>query len=235
MTAIAANTDVNSPQAMGRLGLHDRVLSLVDKFDPNSSRFVDLAAGEGALTVRLLERGHDVVPVDAFDENWKLAGVPLSVQNLDAEFAEPMLAQDNRKFDAIAAVEIIEHLENPFRFARECAKLLRSGGHLYLTTPNVESAFSRLIFLYTGRLNSFGAYETVRPAHITPIFGWKLEMLLDEAGFEVIHEEFDYETFGADANLKVRSVHKISKIVARFIKGNGGKGGSGRILVARLK
>ncbi len=218
---------------MGRLGLHDRVLGLVDKFEGEPSRFVDLAAGEGALTIRLLERGHDVVPVDAFDENWKLADVPLSVQNLDAEFAEPMLAQDNREFDAIAAVEIIEHLENPFRFARECAKLLKSGGHLYLTTPNVESAFSRLIFLYTGRLNSFGAYETVRPAHITPIFRWKLEMLLEEAGFEIIHEEFDEEIFGDDANLKVRLTAKIAKLVAPFLKGDGG--GNGRILVARRK
>lgn len=233
MTAIAADTEVNCPQAMGRIGLHDRVMALVNKFDPNPSRFIDMAAGEGALTIRLLENGHEVVPVDAFDENWKLKDVPLSVQNLDAEFAEPMLAKDNNKFDAIAAVEIIEHLENPFRFARECGKLLRSGGHLYLTSPNVESPFSRLLFLLTGRLNSFGAYETVRPAHITPIFRWKLEMLLEEANFDIIHEQFDEDTYGPGTSYKVLVTRRVANVFGRFLKGDAG--GDGRILVAKLR
>ncbi|HMS39813.1 MAG TPA: methyltransferase domain-containing protein, partial [Pyrinomonadaceae bacterium] len=100
---------------------------------------------------------------------------------------------DDNKFDAIFAIEIIEHLENPFRFVRECAKLLKPGGLFFVTTPNVEAVHSRLIFLYSGRLSSFGEYETVRPAHITPIFNWKMEMILDEANLEPIFEGYNHQ------------------------------------------
>ena len=213
-------------------GLHDRVIELVKEHFPKKARIADLAAGQGAFSVRLRDLGHEITAIDGFSEAWKVPDIELKIQNLDGEFAAEIVADDN-KYDAVIAIEIIEHLENPFRFARECAKLLKPGGLLFLTSPNVESVYSRIIFFYTGRLNSFGAYETVRPAHITPIFKWKLDMLLDEAGFTAIHEEFDEEIFVTGTNLKVRLSAKIAKLIAPFVKGS--KGGNGRIVVAKLK
>ena len=222
----------DSPASMAGIGTHEIVLGQIEKYLPAPSRVVDLAAGEGAFSVKLKELGHQVQAIDGSRDYWKASGIDLQVQNLDSEFAEKILNGDN-KFDAVVAIEIIEHLENPFRFARECAKLLNPGGLLFLTTPNVEAVFSRILFLYTGRLNSFGAYETVRPAHITPIFKWKLEMLLEEANFEVIWEGYNRQIHAEGTKLKV----KISAFVARFLHPfvKGEKGGEGRILVARLK
>lgn len=222
----------DGPLAMARTGLHDRVIELVKEHFPEKARIADLAAGQGAFSVRLRDLGHEITAIDGFSEAWKVPDIELKIQNLDGEFAAEIVADDN-KYDAVIAIEIIEHLENPFRFARECAKLLKPGGLLFLTSPNVESVYSRIIFFYTGRLNSFGAYETVRPAHITPIFKWKLDMLLDEAGFTAIHEEFDEEIFVTGTNLKVRLSAKIAKLIAPLVKGS--KGGNGRIVVAKLK
>jgi len=222
----------DGPLAMARTGLHDRVIELVKEQFPQKARIADLAAGQGAFSVRLRDLGHEITAVDGFSDGWKVPDIELKIQNLDSEFAAEIVADDN-KYDAVIAIEIIEHLENPFCFARECAKLLKPGGLLFLTSPNVESVHSRIIFFYTGRLNSFGAYETVRPAHITPIFKWKLDMLLDEARFTAIHEEFDEEIFGPEANFKVRFSAKIAKLIAPFVKGS--KGGNGRIVVAKLK
>lgn len=221
----------DGPAAMARSGLHDRVFDLVNEHYPNRSRIADLAAGQGAFSIRLRDLGHEITAIDGYSDAWKVPDIELKIQNLDSEFAADLVADDN-KYDAVVAIEIIEHLENPFRFARECAKLLKPGGLLFLTTPNVESVYSRIIFFYTGRLNSFGSYETVRPAHITPIFKWKLDMLLNEAGFSVIHEEFDQEIFGPSANFKVRCSLWLAKLIAPFVKGS--KGGNGRIVVAKL-
>mgnify|MGYP001811442567 CR=1 FL=1 len=55
-----------------------------------------------------------------------------------------------RRFDAIVAGEIIEHIDTPGTFLRNMRRHLAPGGKLYVTTPNVffllhmlESVFSR--------------------------------------------------------------------------------------------
>lgn len=230
--ANSAEQNAAQPVSMAGIGTHESVLDLIKAYFPKSSRIADLAAGEGAFSVELKRLGHEVVAVDASDANWKVPDIDLRLCDFDREFAETVL-NGGGKFDGIVAIEIIEHLENPFQFARECAKLLKPGGIMALTTPNVEAVFSRLLFLYTGRLNTFGLNETVRFAHITPIFKWKLDMLLDEAGFEVL-EEFGVPLVLSDeANLKVRLTAFLSGIVSPFVKGE--KGREGRIVIARLK
>ena len=231
MSEIHENNGV-SPASMAGIGTHEVVFELIKKHLPNPSRVADLAAGEGAFSVKLKELGHEILAIDFNNDNWKVPDIPLKNENFDSEFAEKILKDDN-KFDAVVAIEIIEHLENPFRFVRECAKLLKPNGLLFLTTPNVEAVHSRLIFLYSGRLNAFGAYETVRPAHITPIFKWKLEMILEEAGFETIHDGFNRMVYATGTNLKGKIAAVVGRVLSPLLKGE--KGGEGRIIVAKLK
>jgi 2-polyprenyl-3-methyl-5-hydroxy-6-metoxy-1,4-benzoquinol methylase len=54
------------------------------------------------------------------------------------------------EFDAIFSLEGIEHLENRFACLRELNRLLRPGGALVLTTPNIVSLRSRVRFLMSG-------------------------------------------------------------------------------------
>lgn len=224
--------DARRPASLAGAGTHEQILRLVEKYLPQPCRIIDLAAGEGAFSIELKRRGHEVLAVDANRADWKAPEIDLRVQNLDGEFSGALL-NEFEKFDAVAAIEIIEHLENPFSFARECAKLLKPNGLLFLSTPNVEAIFSRLIFFYTGRLNSFTEYETVRPAHITPIFKWKLEMLLEEAGFQQICEEFNRQVHVAGTNFKIKASSIAARALNPFLKG--AKGDESRIVVARLK
>ena len=216
---------------MAGIGTHEVVLELVKRFLPEPSSVADLAAGEGAFTVRLRELGHDVQAVDASRDNWKADDIPLRIADLDSEFGNSLVS-DSSKLDAVVAIEIIEHLENPFRFVRECAKMLKPGGLLFVTSPNVEAVSSRMIFLYTGRLKYFNVGETVRPAHITPIFKWKLDMILDEAGFEVVHEGFNRMVYATGTNLKGKLAAAVGRMISPVLKGT--KGGEGRIIVAKL-
>lgn len=52
------------------------------------------------------------------------------------DFSVPM------KFDVIFAGDLIEHLSNPGLFLAACARHLKEGGRLVLTTPNCYSLFS---------------------------------------------------------------------------------------------
>ena len=129
------------------------------------------------------------------------------------------------------AIEIIGHFENPFMFLRECAKLLKPNGLLFVTSPNVESITSRVIFLYTGRLIGFGEVETLRPAHITPLFKWKFDLAFEEAGFEYVWEGYNRISYRVGDNFH----NKIGSLMARLLRPivKGEKDGENRIVVAR--
>lgn len=213
--------------------LHELVFRIYDSMLPRNCRTIDLGAGEGAFSLRLLKRGDSVLGVDSIDD-WKVENVPFIKVNLDSvDFADNIVSKFG-KFDAVVAIEIIEHLENPFAFVRECKKLLKKDGYLFITTPNVESMNSRVMFLIKGRLIYFDEYSTIRSAHITPVFSWKLDMALQEAGFEKNYDTYVLHEFTLGKhNVKGWIGGLISLLFYPFVRGN--KRGGNRIVVARLK
>ncbi len=210
--------------------VHDKVLDLIVQYLNKNSEILDLGAGEGEFSRRLIEKDFKAMPVDGFDIYWRNPEIPLIIANLDAEFASTV-SPSGKQFDAIVAIEIIEHLENPYLFLRECAKLLKPNGLLFITSPNVESITSRIIFLYTGRLIGFGEVETLRPAHITPLFKWKFDLAFEEAGFEYVWEGYNRISYRVGDNFH----NKIGSLMARLLRPivKGEKDGENRIVVAR--
>ena len=210
--------------------VHDTVLELINRYLDKNSEILDLGAGEGEFTRQLIANNYRAIAVDGLDIFWRNPGIPLLLADLDKEFAAE-LGKDGKKYDAIVGIEIIEHLENPYSFLRECAKLLKPNGLLFLSSPNVESITSRLIFLYTGRLKSFGEGETLRPAHITPILKWKFDLAFEEAGFEYVWEGHNRNSY----HIGDRLHNKVGSIVARLLRPlvKGEKDGENRIIVAR--
>jgi SAM-dependent methyltransferase len=210
--------------------VHDKVLDLIVRYLDKNSEILDLGAGEGEFSRRLIEKDFKAISVDGFDIYWRNPEIPLIIANLDAEFASTV-GPNGKQFDAIVAIEIIEHLENPYLFLRECAKLLKPNGLLFVTSPNVESITSRIIFLYTGRLIGFGEVETLRPAHITPLFKWKFDLAFEEAGFEYVWEGYNRISYRVGDNFH----NKIGSLMARLLRPivKGEKDGENRIVVAR--
>ncbi|MDE2150637.1 MAG: methyltransferase domain-containing protein, partial [Gammaproteobacteria bacterium] len=117
-------------------GLHEFVAGKSLEYFPAGATVLDLAAGSGALSLRLQDLGFAVTATDYVPENFRPRTIPFVQADLNADFAA---AYDNR-FQAIVASEIIEHLENPRHFARQCDRLLAPGGRMVLTTPNIENA-----------------------------------------------------------------------------------------------
>ena len=55
-------------------------------------------------------------------------------------------------FDAITAWEVFEHVENPRASARELYRVLKKGGWLLMSMPNIFSWENRLSFFFTGEM-----------------------------------------------------------------------------------
>ncbi len=97
---------------------------------------------------------------------------------------------EDESFDYVTSIEGIEHIENHVAFLNECARILRPGGRLLLTTPNVNSLSSRWNFFLSGfhlaaekpiPLDTANMYFE----HINPIGLPSLFFFAERAGFEV--------------------------------------------------
>jgi SAM-dependent methyltransferase len=117
-------------------------------------RVLDLPAGHGEDAAHLHALGYDVVPADLFPEEFTAA--PPEVTCVPGDMAAPLPFPDG-SFEYVLNSEGIEHLTDQYSFLEECFRVLRPGGQLVLTTPNLLSLRGRLAFLLNGNraLRSF--------------------------------------------------------------------------------
>jgi SAM-dependent methyltransferase len=160
-------------------GLHPRLFELFSKEVPPGSRVLDLACGAGAWYQRLADHGYEVIGCDLSPD---LCPVPCLKVDLNKDFAHIIGAD---RFDAVTAIELIEHLENPRHTFRETNRLLKDGGKLFITTPNASGLHSRVKFLFTGRFAMFDDEQYNGIGHMRPVTFWELDKMLSETGFAI--------------------------------------------------
>jgi SAM-dependent methyltransferase len=146
----------HQPLEMAVRGTHNRIVSVVEQYSPDRrSRLLDIGAGQGALAARLKEAGYRV---DACDRDTSAFVVPgVACRKVDAGAGLPY---GNEEFDVVLAIELVEHLDGHGALLLDAARVLKPGGYLILSTPNVVSLKSRLRFMFSGYCYSFGPLDT---------------------------------------------------------------------------
>lgn len=171
----------------GHPEVHERVSEIVARMTPTGSAVLDLAAGEGALAQRLIDIGRNLC---CTSWNGRVNAGPARVfhQDLDERFGVQQVG--GTPYVCVLAVEIIEHLRNPFQFLRCVRNALRDDGIFILTTPNIESGLSRLQVLLRGSPLSFSEEETVKNRHIFMPNRIVLELFFQQVGLKIIERHF---------------------------------------------
>ena len=164
-------------------GLHRFVIDrVISRFAQPGERAIDLGAGSGALATRLKALGLDVMASDKNSAGFK-AAIPFSPIDLDERDFSAQLGEGT--FSLVTAVEVIEHVEAPIGLLRNACRLLKPGGVIVITTPNVDNIPARIKFLLKEKVRLMD--DVSEPTHISPIF-WELfnRQFLPRAGLELV-------------------------------------------------
>jgi SAM-dependent methyltransferase len=204
-------------------GVHEEVGRLAAARFPAERRadveVLDMGAGEGALSQRLRDLGFARLTAWELDpERFRVEAIPVEAVDLEAPFPESARG----RFDLATAVEVVEHLENPYAFFRQTAEVLTGRGIAIVTTPNVESARSRLRFLRTGEFRWFGESEYLDWGHIQPLSSWELDKALRQSGLKVLERSYNLRDalLVYDPGLRRVLGSLVAAAVTPFLRGN---------------
>jgi len=165
-------------------------------------RVLDLSCGRGELLAALRAEGcavrgthfhGDDYEIKSGKESFLTPEIPVDA-NIDLTRVLPY--QDG-SFDVVILSEVVEHLPSYINVIHETGRVLATGGHLLLSTPNVQRLHSRWHFFWTGthklireRPEPDVARDELYAYHINPLDFPLAHTLLHQAGLQITRLRF---------------------------------------------
>jgi len=149
----------------------EKVLDMLKDVPPG--RLLDVGYAKGSFADQLVERSWDCTALDVNPRRHER----IKTIQCDLNQGFPV---GSASFDVVTAGEIIEHMIDESAFLRECRRVLKPGGRLVVTTPNLAFLANRFL-VPLGRMPKF-VYE---PYHYHCHTKAMLTKQLEENGFVV--------------------------------------------------
>ncbi|HEX2395641.1 MAG TPA: class I SAM-dependent methyltransferase [Bacteroidales bacterium] len=136
-------------------GTHQRFLEFFKKqHERISLKVLDIGAGHGAFSQKLYDMGYDVYACDLFPELFQFDKIICTQVDITKHFP-----YNDNTFDLLIAIEVSEHITDHENFFSEAGRILKPGGKLYITTPNILTLKSRIRFLLSGFFLAFNPLQ----------------------------------------------------------------------------
>jgi glycosyltransferase involved in cell wall biosynthesis len=156
--------------------LHHFILS--EEWDPNWE-VADLGANRGILSAQIARLVAKVTAVD-LELPTEAGDAEALALNLDDNFDDVL---GRRRYDAVLALDVIEHLRDPERGLQRIAAILKPGGRLYASTANIAFILPRLSLLF-GQFN-YGKRGVLDLTHTRLFTMYSFRKLLKNSGFSI--------------------------------------------------
>lgn len=92
---------------------------------------------------------------------------------------------DDGSFDVVFLGEVLEHVFDTEQLISECCRILKPGGALVLTTPNLCS-LKNLFFWLTGRQLAYVDYKMGQLGHVRYFSPQSIKKILCDHGFTIV-------------------------------------------------
>ena len=152
---------------------------------PVGRTFLDIGCSGGFTTEAARERGFAAhgIDLDAVAVADAREHYPLNRYFIGG--VEEWTPPDGLRFDAVYCSEVLEHVPGADRFIAAIARLLTTGGMLYLTTPDIG---------HWRRPRDLAAWDVFTPPHHCIFFSEaNLRQLLERHGLAVRHRRFAFK------------------------------------------
>ena len=167
----------------------------------DGGRLVDVGCSTGQFLGRALAEGFDGSGVEFSPESATFAAAHTGVAIERGSIHDCRLAPGS--VDVLTMFDVIEHVPDPAADLAAAWRLLKPGGWLVLSTPNIDGLFPRLSYSLAHRLDYWPHPEP--PYHLYQFSVKTLAAMLEKAGFEagpVEHCAIDLAyTFGTPSTL----------------------------------
>lgn len=140
---------------------------------------LDVGCGAGLLSEALAREGAQVTAIDLAPELIKVGKLHRLESGVQVDYrlqsVESLAEERPASFDAITCMEMLEHVPEPAAIVAACARLLKPGGQLFLSTLNRTPAAFALAIVgaeYVARLLPRGTHhyqQFIKPAELA---GW---------------------------------------------------------------
>ena len=117
-----------------------RLQFITDRYPLSGKKILDIGCGGGILSEELAKHGARVTGIDAevgaiatAKDHAQQTGLEIQYLHCEIERFSP---EHQGKFDAIVAMELLEHVPDPYHFLQQSLICLKPQGHFFISTVN---------------------------------------------------------------------------------------------------
>ena len=137
---------------------NDKIFSFLHPVVKKGAKILDFGAGKGHMAKRIGEQAKQVnlkpceliFPCEVEPDCFQYDEVECTSINLDSE-----IPFEDNYFDAVYAIEVLEHTPRPYDFIVEAFRVLKPGGVLIISVPNMIHILSRFSLFFSGFASMF--------------------------------------------------------------------------------
>lgn len=122
------------------LNIYGNIFNSIKHFN-DGKKYLEIGVGNGEMLAVALEMGYDVSAVEICKEDCENISGALGV---DIKWTDFAYYETDEKYDVIIMGDVIEHVIEPIKILEKAVSLLNDGGILWLSTPNYDSAITRM-------------------------------------------------------------------------------------------